>query len=402
MTSKRQLEDWLDGYLSYTSNSEPPSMYRLWTGISVIAACLRRKCVMNWGTLDIYPNMYIVLVGPSGRCRKGTAMSQGMFFLREMGIKLAAESITREALIRELKESFDTQIDPNTNQMHMHASLTIYSQELTVFLGYNNLPLMSDLTDWFDCRDVWVYRTKHMGTDEIQGVWVNLIGATTPDLIKSTLPRDAIGGGLTSRMIFVFEPNKEKTVVSPFLSADDMIMQKKLMDDLQQVSVMAGKFTVTDEFIDRWVPWYEVYDKTPPPFNDDKFAGYFERRPMHLLKLSTIMSASRSNSMKVTDQDFDRAMRILDETERKMAFAFTGYGANPAYNVMESITKVIQRRGVVAYDELLKMYRHEVDRYALDRIVDTLKAYKAVRVEYAGNDQRLLHFILEDPKNVSK
>ena len=371
-------------------------MYRLWTGISVIAACLRRKCVMNWGTLDIYPNMYIVLVGPSGRCRKGTAMSQGMAFLREMGIKLAAESITREALIRELKESFDTQVDPVTNQMHMHASLTIYSQELTVFLGYNNLPLMSDLTDWFDCRDTWVYRTKHMGTDEIQGVWVNLIGATTPDLIKSTLPRDAIGGGLTSRMIFVFEPRKEKTVVSPFLSADDRIMQKLLMDDLQQVCVMAGKFTVTDEFIDRWIPWYENYDKTPPPFNDDKFAGYFERRPMHLLKLSTIMSASRSNSMKVTDVDFDRAMDILNRTEVKMPFAFTGYGKNPAYSVMESIASIIRKRGVIAYDEILRVYRHEVDKRGLDAIVDTLKACKAIRIEYAGNNQMLIYYIAED------
>ena len=371
-------------------------MYRLWTGISVIAACLRRKCVMNWGTLDIYPNMYIVLVGPSGRCRKGTAMSQGMAFLREMGIKLAAESITREALIRELKESFDTQVDPVTNQMHMHASLTIYSQELTVFLGYNNLPLMSDLTDWFDCRDTWVYRTKHMGTDEIQGVWVNLIGATTPDLIKSTLPRDAIGGGLTSRMIFVFEPRKEKTVVSPFLSADDRIMQKLLMDDLQQVCVMAGKFTVTDEFIDRWIPWYENYDKTPPPFNDDKFAGYFERRPMHLLKLSTIMSASRTNSMKVTDEDFDRAMDILNRTEVKMPFAFTGYGKNPVYSVMESIASIIRKRGVIAYDEILRVYRHEVDKRGLDSIIDTLKACRAIRIEYAGNNLMLIHYIAED------
>ena len=165
---------------------------------------------MQWGTISFYPNMYVVLVGPSGKCRKGTAMSQGYDFLKEMGTKMAAESTTREALIQALQQSNDTQVDPVTNKMYLHASLTIYSQELTVFLGYNNVALMSDLTDWYDCRSSWTYRTKHQGTDEIIGVYVNLIGATTPELLQTALPRDAIGGGLTARMIFVFETKKPR------------------------------------------------------------------------------------------------------------------------------------------------------------------------------------------------
>jgi len=114
--------------------------------------------------------MYIVLVGPSGKCRKGTAMGFGMKFLREMGIKMAAESTTREALCRDLKQSNDTKVDISTGDLQLHSSLTIYSQELTVFLGYNNQALMSDLTDWYDCRDAWTYRTKNQGTDDIVGV----------------------------------------------------------------------------------------------------------------------------------------------------------------------------------------------------------------------------------------
>jgi len=106
--------------------------------------------------------MYVVLVGPSGRCRKGTAMNQGMWFMREMGIKMAAESITREALIRELKEANkEMSVDVTTGELNMHASITIYSQELTVFLGYNNLALMSDLTDWYDCRNEWTYNKEY-------------------------------------------------------------------------------------------------------------------------------------------------------------------------------------------------------------------------------------------------
>jgi hypothetical protein len=130
---ERLLPDWLTGYLEFTNNSEPPYTYRLWTGICVIAACLRRKCVLNYGTLTFYPNLYVVLVGPSGKCRKGTAMKPGMRFLRDKGIKIASESITREALIRELKESDENQVDIKTSTPHLHSSLTIFSEELTVY-----------------------------------------------------------------------------------------------------------------------------------------------------------------------------------------------------------------------------------------------------------------------------
>jgi hypothetical protein len=158
--------------------------------------------------------MYIVLVAPSGKARKGTAMSPGLEILEDLNIHLAAESITREALIRELRTATTT-VTNDDGTIEFHSSLTIYSPELVVFLGHNNPQLLSDLTDWYDCRRKWTYRTKTQGTDEIHGVWVNLIGATTPELLQSALPLDAIGGGLTSRMVFVFEETKGKIVPAP-------------------------------------------------------------------------------------------------------------------------------------------------------------------------------------------
>ena len=77
--------------------------------------------------------MYIVLVGPSG-CRKGTAMGPGYSFLRKVGAKLSAEATTREALIGSLELCKDTSVAPDGTS-YDHSSLTIFSQELTVFLG---------------------------------------------------------------------------------------------------------------------------------------------------------------------------------------------------------------------------------------------------------------------------
>ena len=69
----RLLDDWITRYLELNDNSEPPICYHLWTAIVTIAACMQRKCYLDWGMTAIYPNFYAILVGPPGG-RKGTAM----------------------------------------------------------------------------------------------------------------------------------------------------------------------------------------------------------------------------------------------------------------------------------------------------------------------------------------
>ena len=368
----RALKDWIDSYLDFVDNSEPPQMFKLWCAISLIASALERKCFLSWGTLTFYPNMYVVLVAPSGKARKGTAMSPALKMLEEINVKLAAEAITREALIQTLAESADS--TPNDDgTLDNHCSLTVWSPELTVFLGHQNFQLMSDLTDWYDCRSSWTYRTKNQGTDIIKGVWVNLLGATTPDLIRSALPMDAIGGGLTSRMIFVYEPRRGKIVPTPFLSNEDKALRVQLMNDLADIRMMKGMFKVTKEFVELWIDWYSAQEDNPP-FKDNRFDGYIERRPNHVMKLAMVCSASRSESMVISDKDLTRAINILTETEKKMPFTFSGMGRSNASDIVASIMSEIASRGEkgIPLKELMQLYYRDADGVLMDKILSQL------------------------------
>jgi len=370
----RYLNDWITAYLQYTENStEPPYMYRLWCAISVIAAVLQRTCRLEWGTITFYPNMYVVLVGPSGKARKGTAMGSALEFLEDLNIKLAAEAITREALIRELKNANFNDPDLQTGQLNFHSSLTIWAQELTVFLGYHNHQLMSDLTDWYDCRNRWTYRTKNMGVDEIIGVYVNLIGATTPDLIRVALPLDAIGGGLTSRIIFVYEEKKGKIIPAPFLTEAELGLKQQLRMDLERIHMLSGRFQATEGFLERWAEWY-THSESNPPFTDNRFAGYIERRPNHVMKLSMILNASRTDRMIIERQDLDRAIEVLEQTELKMINSFSGVGK---YSHADTLTKVMNEIAVrenegISREELTFLFRNDANRMILKEIIDTL------------------------------
>ena len=386
---EREIGDWIDGWMQFTEKSEPPKMYHLWCAISIIASALQRKCKLEWGTLTFYPNMYIVLVGPSGRCRKGTAMSPALNILEELGVKLAAESITREALIRELKNANFSDPSPELGTLGtQHSSLTIFAPELTVFLGYHNHQLLSDLTDWYDCRNKWTYRTKNMGTDKIIGVYVNLIGATTPDLIRTTMPLDAIGGGLTSLMIFVFERNKYKTEPCPFLSERDLALREALFSDLEQINQMRGKFTVTEDFLELWIRWYNQQENNPP-FQDNMFSGYFERRPNHIMKLSMIVCASRTNDMNITKKDLERAIDILTQTEVNMPATFAGVGKYEHADTLSRVMETVALHKEITEEELQGMFARDASSFVLNQIITTMENMGFVDVIIRGGEKLL-------------
>ncbi len=393
--SKRELHDWIDSYLEYTHNSEPPDSYRLWCGISVIASVLQRKCKLPWGSLTFYPNMYVVLVGPAGRARKGTAMSPAQKLLEDLEVKMAAESMTRESLIKALSETSESYQDTD-GRIIFHSSLTIFSPELVVFLGHNNHNLLMDLTDWYDCRSRWTYRTKNMGTDEITGVFVNLLGATTPELIRSSLPLDAIGGGLTSRIVFVYEERKGKIVPAPMLSDRERELHEMLRRDLERIYLLRGEFKVTQGFFDRWVEWYTAQENNPP-FNDDRFAGYIERRPNHIMKLSMILCASRSNDMIVDECDIDRAIKILSLTERKMTKTFSGVGKSQSADVINRVMTEIALRKEISFADLVEMFYHDADMRTMKGIVETLESMHFITRIHKPEGDLLKYRAKEEP-----
>lgn len=393
----RKLGNWLDSWLEFTDNSEPPELFKIWTGISTICACLQRKCYLQWDS-RIYPNMYIVLVGPSG-CRKGTAMGPAYGLLDQLGIKMAAEAITREALIRELKNSIDNSTSiTGPGRVTVHSSLTIFSQELTVFLGYHNLQLISDLTDWYDCRSRWTYRTKNMGTDDITGVWVNILGGTTPESLASALPEDAIGGGLTSRIIFVYGDRPSKLVPLPLLTQKEAELLDKLAYDLEVINAMCGEFRYTEAFASRYVDWYLEHSANPP-FDSPQFTGYNSRRPTHLRKLCMALSAARSSDMVLTDSDFEQSLDLLIKTEQQMPKAFGARGRSDVSDIIQEVMQRLQLFKRIPVADLMQRYWNHISRDELDKILRTLEGMNFARIVISGKEQFVEYIPREERNN---
>lgn len=382
----REVPDWITGYLRYTENTESPTSYHTWAAISVIAGALQRRVYIQWGFETLYPNFYIVLVGPSGRTRKGVALSIAKDMLTKVPtISVAPESTSgREAIILAMKRASTNFQDPENNTVRFHCALTAFSEELSVFLGQGDTKLLANLTDWYDSKSDWSYETIGRGKDSLQGLCFNMLGATAPDWLQSMLPQEAVGGGFTSRVIFVVEDRKGKTVPEYDLTAEDEQLGDALARDLERISQIAGRFTFSEGARQAYVSWYKEQDRLlasgAPAVDDSRFAGYCERRATHLRKLMAILSVSRSNELLIEEVDFKRALTILKATEVKMGRTFGGLGSARYSDATERILNYIQAVGVTTRSALLSKFYRDVDGQTLRSVEETMEQMKVVKI----------------------
>ncbi len=368
----RRLTNWREAYLEYVDETEPPILYKEWSAISVIASALQRKSYIKFGTYLFYPNMYIVLVGPSGRCRKSRAMEPGRDFLSKINVNIAPDATSQVALISELENSMESGMtDKSGVPIPGHCSLTIYSLELTVFLSYNNPDLLTYLTNWYDCDPEWRYKTQGRGNQIIENVWVNLFGATTPELIVSSLPRDTVGGGLASRIIFVFESKKGKSISLTRMQPADEVLYEKLVHDLQEINLMHGEFRIDEGFDKEFTRWYKE-EEFKDTIGDPRFSGYKERRATHVIKLCMIFSAAKDSSMLITEDTFNEALDLLSRTEINMPRTFHGVGKSDEAETTVAIMEVVKRRSIISYSELVSMFYHEANKPTMRMIIDQM------------------------------
>lgn len=393
--ASRELTDWLNAYLHYTKNTEPPKLYHTWVGLSLIAGALQRRVYLKWGYETIYPNMYVVLIGPSGRARKGTAMNIGKDILKEVGITMTSDSITREALIRDMKDAVTSFTDATTGETKFHCAVTAFSPELSVFLGQKDVKFLADLTDWYDCADAWTYRTKHSGEDTIAGVCFNLLGGTAADWLQSILPQEAIGGGFTSRIIFVVEEQKGKSVPEPIMTEEDRVLRKSLIKDLERIATISGQMKMTPDCVQAYVDWYEDLESKiengKPPLEDPRFSGFVDRLSTHVRKLSVIMSASRSNDLVIEAEDFDRAVDIINRTMPKMPKTFGGLGMSPYSEVTEKVLMYIEMKGTTTRSEVMQRFYRDVDMQTLRLIEEALHQMKMVEITHSPEQGQVFY-----------
>lgn len=367
----RKLDNWIRAYLAYTNENESPEEYHKWVAFSVIAGALRRKVWFDMGYFKLWPNMYTILVGPAGRCKKSTAMRIGRGLLGSVpGINFTTDSTSRERLIMDLAQSF----------VDGHSSMTAFSTEFASLLTTSGMDMVVFLTDIFDSPEEWTHRTKTGGTNKIKAPYLNLLGATTPDWIAKAMPLDTVGIGLTSRIVFIYQDTPRVRPPFPELSSEQQILLQLLSEDLAAIAAISGEYKFDDQARKKYVEWYTQRIENPNPTGDPRLNGYYERKPMHLIKLCMVIAASFRDDLVITADDFDLAIGLFDEVEVLMPKVFANVGKNPLSADYDDVLTVIMAAGRegISRGDLMKRFKHSVRQEELDEVLGTLVMCRTV------------------------
>ena len=353
----RFFPDWIDAYLRYASVTEAPRRMHYWSAVGTVAGCLRRRVWLDQKRFSWYPSFYIIFVAPPSVVAKSTTIDISTDLLKQVpGIKFGPNAITWQALVSAFaaaSEAFEWQ-----GEWHPMSPLTLVASELGSLLNLQDKDMVNLLIELWDGKRSYEKITKMSGNDTVEAPWINLQAGTTPHWIADNMPQAMIGGGLSSRCIFVYADKKEKYVayVDEQVNSGDDELRTKLIHDLEQISMMTGPFSMTANARAWGASWYENFWGDAVSRMDDQMAqGYAARKQTHMHKTAMVISASRSSDRIITAEDLQLANNMLLDLEADMPKVFSRIGRTEDSMQAERFIEYVIRKGSVSYEEAYRM-----------------------------------------------
>ena len=388
---KRRLNNWLMGFLDYTSQAESPIDYLRWVGLSTIAGAAQRKVYMDMELYYIMSNMFVTLVGPPGS-KKSTAIRQGRKLLAKIpSIALSSDAPSVAGLMEEFTDL--------TKTCKEHQSLNAFVYELSSLYENAKETMNGFLTAIYDGDSDYIKRTRVGGKEHIPFPWLNMVSGTTPTWLGDNLTKAAIEGGLVARNIYVYSGERILKTPRPGRSTALDKLKEDLTHDLAHISQLRGEFAF-EEHAGKWYDkWYLNEDDAEytrivgpyvnrfPRVTDNRTAGYYERKAIHLVKVAMAVSLSQKDALILTLDDLLTALALLESVEEGMVRAFSSVGGNTYANDLERIRAQIGTAGKAGldYSEIVSANFHMLNKEMIDMTLESLEAMGVVSRKFDMN-----------------
>jgi Protein of unknown function (DUF3987) len=380
--------------MEYASFSEAPKHMHFWTAVSTMAGALRRQVWIDMAYFRWHPNFYILLVAPPGIVSKSTTAGIGMSLLRKVpDVKFGPDVVTWQALVSAFAES--TMSYEYQGEFHTMSAITIESSEFGNLLNPQDKEMVDLLVSLWDGKPgAFEKRTKGSGNDSVENPWINLIACTTPSWIAGNFPEYMIGGGFTSRCVFVYADKKSKLVAYPsdIVPFDIRERAQKLVDDLSAISLLTGEYKLTPEAKTWGNAWYaNHYASKHIDLDEERFGGYLARKQTHVHKLAMILAAAESDRLFITAEHLAIANQMVTDLEPDMQFVFSKIGKSEEAIFVERLIWYVQKRDGCLYSDAYRfVHQHFPKIQDFESVVTGAVRSGYLTMKQRGNDVWLM------------
>lgn len=311
---------FINRFLSLTSHSIAPEIFRRWTAISMIASAMGRGVHTTISEPDgpIYPNFYTILVGPPGSGKTVAAINGRRLLKKIPTIHTGPDKITPERLVSNLARM---------SKDKGYAIMTLFVDELNVLLQRKgDLDLRPLLTGVYNCPDEFIYETEGKGEQLFEKCCFNILATTQPTWIAANFTMEDLGMGFPSRLFFIHSDEiAAPSYFANYTNQDQLTSE--LVTALKEIEMFKGAVGWEPEAQEFFVKLTSA--GIPPLPSAPHLEHYCSRRDLHLTKLSLIMMRARDpRAMQIKKDDIVTAMTTMLEAEATMPTALNAIGGN--------------------------------------------------------------------------
>jgi len=412
-------DGWLGSYLLYSQEDEAPLAYHFWVGAALLGAACRRNLFLDWGNHLVWPNYYLLVVGPPG-CKKSAAIDTGVDIInrenalieeqdpdypQDLRVKVMPNNTTPEMFLNILKSQLAVdRREEDAKPRHTDAVALLANDEMVTLLGKSNFhsdKMVQILTGLYGCPSHWEDAAITRGEFILRNIAITVIGGWTPEGIRTSVTREMFGGGFMSRCHFVERKRSGKL----FWKAgyQDPIVANNLAKQLVYLTKARPAAMNLSKAAEKWYEeFYEKHSRVAAV--DYTMKNYMVRKPSHLLKMSIVLTLSKDPYERIIGVDtLVLALKIMEAEQKRLPDMFNEFGATDTSLLVDYVYGIIayhftHTRSPISRTALLnRVYKRVHNKNTLDNCLAVLDDQGRIDIEKAEGS-RVTYYRPRDPE----
>lgn len=369
-----------DLYVEYASEiTDAPKLYAQWLAYLMVSCVIHKSVWMEYGGfMKMYPNIYLLIIGPSSVYRKSFSQRLAASFVREIYDEFQLLDVSsRETFISEMARQDRLPAGCGLMLIDEMAGFLARVKTSVHFAG-----MIQDLSSAFTSDTI--ERRVGVAEDEkkiyrVGEPFLNISAACSFDWLTKSVETSDLTGGFLARFLWIVPPEKATEHWSEARRGDPEKRQM-ILDRLREIQNMLGAMTWTPEAKAYWDFWYNDFRRRN---SGGKWDANFERMTTQTRKVAMI-NAAQELRLEIEKKDLEDAVGMVEPLVESLDGV--AIGDNPEEILRQRILQYMKRHGPhsIPKSELLNNLSG-LDKRRLEGAMETLLEADRVIVDVSEN-----------------
>lgn len=361
---------WLGRYVELVSSTTAaPDSYHLACGMAMIGSCIGRRIAIYHTSEVMFPNFFVLLIGPSGRAYKDTAIKRALALPQlpsPPGAPLTALNV--EFRVQRSIDSSQGLIGDLKDSSNLFVYYSEFAELMEKAMREATRSITSTLITAFDSPPVLQNRTKNNPL-EAHNPFLTIVTGVQPEVMAELIAGRHQFSGFLNRWLLVVGDGKGPISSPPNL--DEIAGWKLMREAIDAIrSYPEGHRIAFDAAAARrWDAWFQaIYPRGKASAEEDAMGI----RLQTLAKKASLVYAVLDRAQAISVDHLESAIALVDWAWGHTKKLIPTWGEFPEARLGRLITETLARRGPLSKRQVQQAIGHRMGPGVFARIVKAM------------------------------